>query len=44
MIEPTYISKPLLNKPIEVIEISKVVLRNKDGKFRGIDNMPAEVL
>lgn len=44
MIEPTYISKPFLNKPIEVNEINNVVFRDKDGKSTGIDNLPAEVL
>lgn len=44
MTEPTYISNPFLNKPIEVIKISNVVLRNKDCKSTGIDNLPAEVL
>lgn len=32
MTEPTYISNSFLQKPIEIIEISNVVLRNKDGK------------
>lgn len=44
MFEPTYISNPFLNKPLEISEISSVVLRNKDGKFTEIDNLPSEVL
>lgn len=44
MLDPLYISNSELNKTIDINEIRNIVLKNKDGKSTGIDQLPNEVL
>ena len=44
MLDPLREHNPDLNRPIEINEIKRVVIKSKNGKSTGIDDIPDEVL
>ncbi len=44
MQDPLYRANPILNRPIELIEVKKVIDKAKSGKATGTDGIPNEVL
>ena len=44
MLDPLREHNPDLNRPIEINEVKRVVIKSKNGKSTGIDDIPYEVL